>query len=50
MFLAKPLVVAVLSGLIWGAVAYGLLSNESAWGRVSDFSWLSLSSAQWLVC
>ena len=39
MFLAKPLVVAVLSGLIWGAVAYGLLCNESAWGRVSDFSW-----------
>jgi len=41
MFLAKPLVIAVLSGLIWGTVAYCLLSNESTWGRVSDFSWLS---------
>jgi len=39
MFLAKPLVIAVLSGLIWGTVAYGLLCNESAWGRVSDSSW-----------
>ena len=39
MFLAKPLFIAVLSGLIWGAVAYGLLCNESAWGRISDFSW-----------
>ena len=41
MYLAKPLVIAVLSGLIWGTVAYCLLSNESTWGRVSDFSWLS---------
>ena len=39
MFLAKPLVVAVLSGLVWGTVAYILLCNQSAWGRVSDFSW-----------
>ena len=29
MFLSKPSVIAVLSGLIWGTVAYGLLSNES---------------------
>ena len=42
MFLAKPLVIAVLSGLIWGTVAYGLLYNESAWGRITDFSWLCL--------
>ena len=40
MFLAKPLVIAVLSGLIWGTIAYGLLCNESAWGRITDFSWL----------
>ena len=39
MFFAKPLVIAVLSGFIWGTVAYGLVCNESAWGRVSDFSW-----------
>ena len=39
MFFAKPLVVAVLSGFIWGTVAYGLVCNESTWGRVSDFSW-----------
>jgi hypothetical protein len=40
MFLAKPLVIAVVSGLVWGTVAYGLLCNESTWGRISDFSWL----------
>jgi hypothetical protein len=39
MFFAKPLAIAVLSGFIWGTVAYGVLCNESAWGRVSDFSW-----------
>ena len=42
MFLAKPLFIAVLSGLTWGTVAYGLLYNESAWGRITDFSWLCL--------
>ena len=42
MFLAKPLFIAVLSGLGWGTVAYGLLWNESAWGRITDFSWLCL--------
>lgn len=40
MFLAKPLFIAVLSGLGWGTVANALLCNESAWGRITDFSWL----------
>jgi hypothetical protein len=40
MFLPKPLATAVLSGLIWGTIAYSLLCNESTWGRITDFSWL----------
>jgi len=40
MFLAKPEVISALSGFIWGSLAYSLLCNESAWGRISDFSWL----------
>ena len=40
MLINKPVVISALSGLIWGTLAYGLLSHESTWGRVSEVGWI----------
>jgi hypothetical protein len=40
MFLSKPVVISAFCGLIWGTLAYGLLSHESTWGRVSEVGWI----------
>ena len=37
-----PIFVSALSGLLWGAIAFWLLSESSTWGRKSDYRWLSL--------
>lgn len=38
----RPILISAISGLLWGAIAYWLLSEESTWGRKSDYRWLTL--------